>query len=226
MNIILNIYGEYSKIIICIKDQRDLIYDYEHLELNTTNIIIELIALLPLVTVLLLVSNILIFILTHTITYYEWYRFGSVPFYLLNDGKMFIITSFTSMFIHANVVHIAFNMLALVALGRVIEELVGSSRYVLIYMLSGLAGVFTHTGYSLITGNGVNTPLVGASGAVSGIIGLAAVLGDRYAYVWLGAQFIFIIAGLSSIAYFAHIGGFALGFIAGRLIYSKQGIKP
>jgi len=185
-------------------------------------VVIELIKLLPMVTAILLASNIIIFILTHTIAYYEWYRFGLVPFYLLSDSKMFIITSFTSMFIHANVVHIAFNMLALVALGRVIEGLVGSSKYALIYILSGLVGVTMHASYSLITGNGVNTPLVGASGAVSGIIGLAAVLGDRFAYLWLGVQFIFIVAGLTSIAYFAHIGGFVFGFMAGRLMYSKQ----
>lgn len=177
--------------------------------------------MLPLVTMLLLASNILIYIITHTI-YNEWYKLGLVPSYLLDDGIAFIVTSLTSIFVHANVVHIAFNMLALVALGRVIEGLVGSSRYAIIYILSGFSGVLMHTVYALVTGNGVDTPLVGASGAVSGIIGLAAVLGDRFAYLWLGVQFIFIIAGLSSIAYFAHIGGFVFGFVVGRLVYSKD----
>ncbi len=170
---------------------------------------------------LLLALNILIYIITHTI-YNEWYRFGLVPSYLLDDGIIFIVTSLTSIFIHANVVHIAFNMLALVALGRVIEGLVGSSRYAIIYILSGLSGAFMHTIYALVTGIGANTPLVGASGAVSGIIGLAAALGDRFAYVWLGVQFIFIVTGLSSIAYFAHIGGFVFGFVIGRLVYNKR----
>ncbi|MCS6767524.1 MAG: rhomboid family intramembrane serine protease [Candidatus Nitrosocaldus sp.] len=170
--------------------------------------------MLPPVTLILLAINIIVFV---SIQGTNWYTFGSIPSYLVNDPQMFLVTSFTSMFLHANVVHIAFNMLALVALGRVIEETIGSVRYTIAYMISGLSGVALHTIYSLATGIGLNTPMVGASGAISGIIGLAAALGDRFAYIWLGVQFVFAIAGLSSIAYFAHIGGFILGFLLGRL---------
>ncbi|MFN4336252.1 MAG: rhomboid family intramembrane serine protease [Candidatus Nitrosocaldus sp.] len=174
--------------------------------------------MLPPVTLLLLAVNVVIFIIIQDI---NWYRFGSIPSYLVNDPSMFLITSFTSMFLHANIVHIAFNMLALVVIGRVIEEAIGSLRYAIMYILSGLSGVALHTIYSLATNNGFNTPMVGASGAISGIIGLAAALGDRFSYIWLAVQFIFAIAGLSSIAYSAHIGGFLFGFLLGKVYQDR-----
>lgn len=171
--------------------------------------------MLPPATLVLLAVNVSVFILIQNNT--NWYKFGLTPSYLVNDPSMFLITSFTSMFLHANIVHIAFNMLALVVIGKVIEEAIGSPRYAIMYILSGLSGVALHTIYSLATDNGFNTPMVGASGAISGIIGLAAALGDKFSYIWLGVQFIFAIAGLSSIAYFAHIGGFLFGFLLGKL---------
>ncbi len=175
--------------------------------------------MLPPVTLLLLALNVSVFILIQDI---NWHRFGSIPSYLLDDPSMFLITSFTSMFLHANIVHIAFNMLALVVIGRVIEEAIGSLRYAIMYILSGLCGVALHTIYSLATNNGFNTPMVGASGAISGIIGLAAALGDKFSYIWLALQFVFAIAGLSSIAYTAHIGGFLLGFLLGRVYRDRM----
>ncbi|MEM0364648.1 MAG: rhomboid family intramembrane serine protease [Candidatus Nitrosocaldus sp.] len=175
--------------------------------------------MLPPVTLVLLALNVTVFMFVQNI---NWYRFGSIPSYLLNDPAMFLITSFTSMFLHANIVHIAFNMLALVALGRVIEEVIGSMRYAIVYILAGLSGVALHTIYSLATNNGFNTPMVGASGAISGIIGLAAAMGDRFSYIWLAVQFVFAIVGLSSIAYFAHIGGFIFGFLIGKIYHDSM----
>jgi len=179
--------------------------------------------LLPIVTSILVASNVIIFILTHYYTN-DWYKLGSIPAYMVSDVYTFLITALTSMFVHANIVHIAFNMIALVALGRIIEGYLGLYRYIVIYLLSGITGVTMHTIYSIATSSNIYTPMVGASGAVSGIIGLAAVLGDRFAYAWLALQFIFIVAGLSSIAYFAHIGGFVFGFVVGRLMYKRYDI--
>ncbi len=184
---------------------------------------VVVILLLPIVTSILVASNVIIFVLTHYYTN-DWYKLGSIPAYMVSDVYTFIITTLTSMFVHANIVHIAFNMLALVALGRVIEGYLGSYRYIMVYILSGITGVIMHTIYSIVTSSNINTPMIGASGAVSGIIGLAAVLGDRFAYIWLALQFVFIVAGLSSIAYFAHIGGFVFGFVVGRLMYRRYDI--
>lgn len=147
--------------------------------------------------------------------------YALVPFYLTEDPAMFAFSSFVSMFLHAGAAHIAFNMLALFSLGRILEPHIGSARFALIYVLSGLAGSGLHTAYAFATG-GIYTPVVGASGAISGILGMAAALGDRMAIYWLIAQIPFAFVGLSSVAYFAHIGGFILGFVAGRIIRRQR----
>jgi rhomboid protease GluP len=141
-----------------------------------------------------------------------------VPLYLVEDPAMFAVSSFISMFLHANIVHIAFNMLTLFFIGRILEPNVGSAQFIVVYLLSGFAGTGLHTAYAFISGTGITTPVVGASGAISGVIGIAAALGDRLAIYWLIAQIPFAFAGVSPIAYFAHIGGFIFGFASGRIL--------
>ncbi|MEM2759285.1 MAG: rhomboid family intramembrane serine protease [Nitrososphaerales archaeon] len=169
------------------------------------------------VTMALLAINILVFIAGYL---YEdtLYEFAVIPAQILRNPSLFVTSSLSSMFLHAGVVHIAFNMIALTTLGRVLEPHIGSKRFTIVYFASGFAGTALHTAYVLATGNGINTPVVGASGAISGIIGIAAALGDRLAIFWLVAQVPFAVFGGSSIAYFAHIGGFILGFVAGRIM--------
>ena len=130
-------------------------------------------------------------------------------------------------FIHADLVHLAFNMFALYQLGTLIEKLYGSSKMLIIYVLSGIGGsiisdIFMHHGYS-----------VGASGAVFGLVGAALGMGLRhrdqlspafkqYLVSGLGPLVIFnFLIGLNSqvINNWAHGGGFVTGFICGYLIY-------
>ncbi len=169
------------------------------------------------ITVILLTVNVLIFITTYV---YEdiIYEFVLVPIDIVRNPFSFLISSLSSMFLHANVVHIAFNMIALVTLGRILEPHIGSKRFTIVYFASGFAGTGIHSAYTLITGNGIDVPVVGASGTISGIIGIAAALGDRPAIFWLIIQVPFAIFGGSSIAYFAHIGGFIFGITAGRIM--------
>ena len=128
---------------------------------------------------------------------------------------------FTAMFLHANFLHIGFNMLSLFFVGRAIEVYYGKLRYLAIYLLSGIAGgilyFFTSPGGSAI----------GASGAIFGVFGALGVFyivnrRSLGAYgrgaignwlFWIGLNLVF---GLSNpdIALFAHIGG----LIAGMLI--------
>ena len=169
------------------------------------------------VTIVLLAVNILIFIATYV---YEdtISEFALIPIHVARNPFLFFTSSLSSMFLHAGVAHIAFNMIALTTLGRILEPLIGSKRFAIVYFVSGFAGTALHTAYSLITGSGIDVPVVGASGAISGIIGVAAALGDRLAIFWLIAQVPFAVFGGSSIAYFAHIGGFIFGFTAGRVM--------
>ncbi|MFQ5920668.1 MAG: rhomboid family intramembrane serine protease [Nitrososphaerales archaeon] len=174
------------------------------------------------VTAALLAINVLVFAAGY-LSDTELREYSLVPAYLIEDPLMFAATSLTTMFLHAGMAHIAFNMLALFTLGRILEPHIGSLRFVVIYMLSGFAGSGLHTAYSFISGDGIFTPVVGASGAISGVIGIAAALGDRLALFWLVAQIPFAFLGFASIAYFAHIGGFIFGFAAGRvMLYIKR----
>src|SRR5215216_4226494 len=130
---------------------------------------------------------------------------------------------FTSMFIHANIAHIAFNLFALVYLGGYAERAIGVSRYVLVYLISGIvAALFHGIVASYILHNGA-VVLIGASGAISGILGVAAAAGNSRAYYWLVIQIVFAVIGSVSalpIAFTAHVGG----FIAGVLI-TKELVK-
>jgi membrane associated rhomboid family serine protease len=125
---------------------------------------------------------------------------------------------FTAMFLHASPLHIGFNMLSLFFVGRAIEIYYGKLRYLLIYLLSGIAGgilyFFTSPGGAA----------VGASGAIFGVFGALGVFyivnrrsiggGAIGNWVfWIGLNLVFGLAN-PDIALFAHIGG----LIAGMLI--------
>src|SRR3712207_4441357 len=102
---------------------------------------------------------------------------------------------FASMFIHANIAHIAFNLFALVYLGGYAERAIGVPRYVLVYLVSGIVAALFHgiiASYILHNGDVV---LVGASGAISGVLGIAAAAGNSRAYYWLVLQIVFAVIG-------------------------------
>jgi rhomboid protease GluP len=120
------------------------------------------------------------------------------------------------MFIHASVVHIAFNLFALAYLGGYAERAIGVPRYVLVYFTSGIVAALFHGGIaSYILHNG-NVVLIGASGAISGVLGIAAVAGNTRVYYWLVLQIVFAVIGSISalpIAFTAHVGGFIAGVV-------------
>lgn len=124
-----------------------------------------------------------------------------------------------SMFAHGGLLHLGFNMLALVSLGPALERGLGPVRYGLAYLGAGLAGGLAHAAYSPI-------PVVGASGALFGLIGVVAVLYPRTPIAILlpfpmsaaiaGAVYAVSVPFLLSftavpIAHVAHLGGMAFG---------------
>jgi rhomboid protease GluP len=135
---------------------------------------------------------------------------------------------FTSMFIHANFIHIAFNLFALAYLGVYAERAIGVPRYVLVYFVSGVVAALFHgiiASYILHNGNVV---LIGASGAISGVFGIAAVAGNRSAYYWLILQIVFAVIGSVSslpIAFTAHIGGFIAGMTMTKALVHVEQLK-
>jgi rhomboid protease GluP len=135
---------------------------------------------------------------------------------------------FTSMFIHANIAHIAFNLFALVYLGGYAERAIGVPRYVLVYLISGIVAALFHgiiASYILHNGDVV---LVGASGAISGILGIAAAAGNSRAYYWLVLQIVFAVIGSVSalpIAFTAHVGGFIAGVLMTKVLVKLEQTK-
>lgn len=137
----------------------------------------------------------------------------------------------TAMFIHTGFTHVAFNMLSLYFVGSGVEVLYGKWRYLLIYMLSGIAGgllfLFTSPGGAA----------VGASGAIFGIFGALGVfyivnrralggMGQGALNNWIFWIVLNIVIGLvpgSGIALFAHIGGLVAGMILGFLLLPRIG---
>jgi len=154
------------------------------------------------------------------------------------------LTLFTSMFMHGGIAHIAGNMLFLWIFGDNIEDRVGHVRYVIFYLLCGviasLAHVFATAAFATDQAS-LLVPSLGASGAISGVLGgyillypsrrvtviLFRFLTDVPAWVAIGIWFAFqLISGLGvfgggsqagGVAYAAHVGGFVAGLILIKL---------
>jgi rhomboid protease GluP len=139
-----------------------------------------------------------------------------------------LIRLFISKFIHANIAHIAFNLLALVYLGGYTERAIGVIRYVLVYLISAIVAALFHgiiASYILHNGDVV---LIGASGAISGVLGIAAAAGNSRAYYWLVIQIVFAVIGSVSalpIAFTAHVGGFIAGVLMTKVLVKLEQTK-
>ena len=151
-------------------------------------------------------------------------RFGAKENSLIAAGQYWRLL--TSMFLHIGFAHILFNSLALWMFGRDLERIYGTGRFLLLYLLSGLAG--SYAGYRF-------SPYIsaGASGAIFGLIGVSLVFGFKYRSAIpaqlrsrFGTGVVPVIAynvlfGLrpgSHIDNFAHLGGLAAGIILALVI--------
>jgi len=125
----------------------------------------------------------------------------------------------TSMFLHASILHLAFNMVALYWLGSIVEQTIGTMRFLLVYFASGLAG---SAGALLLTEPFV--PTVGASGAIFGIMGALLVLEYRATGSFAGPALGLIAVSLAmtfitpNISIGGHLGGLIGGAIAALLM--------
>ena len=121
----------------------------------------------------------------------------------------------TAAFLHYGPFHLIMNMLALYWFGSLLEERIGSGRFLMLYVASGLAG---STG-ALLWSNGFLTPTVGASGAIFGILGAGLVLEQQRDYVFGGSALGVIVINfvltfsISSISKGGHIGGLVGGIL-------------
>jgi hypothetical protein len=139
-------------------------------------------------------------------------------------------TFITAIFLHADITHILFNMIALFFFGTYLEQRISKKNYIFIFFAAGIIG---NIGYA-ISAPGSNIPGLGASGAIYGIMGtLTALAPTTVVYVYgipmpmfVAAIFWFLIEffGLfapSGIAHGAHLGGLFVGIIIGIYFRSK-----
>lgn len=205
----------------------------------------------PFINLLLIAANILVFIYELQLGPVALERFiftwGAVPADLANDPMGAWITIFTAMFLHGGWFHLVSNMWFLHIFGDNVEARLGSIRYLIFYLLSGVAAALLQT--YILANSGV--PMIGASGAIAGVLGAYLILYPRsriaslvpilfiftiveipaviFLVFWFISQ---VYAGLfamqgasaSGVAWWAHIGGFVFGvlavsFFAGRTMY-------
>lgn len=121
-------------------------------------------------TMYLIGINVVIFFITNYIWPNGVYYLSMIPGFVING---YIYQVFTYMFVHSNFSHLFFNMLSLFIFGRAIEKRIGSREFLLYYLLVGtLSGIFSFISYLIV---GQNAILLGASGAVYGVLLLFAV---------------------------------------------------
>jgi membrane associated rhomboid family serine protease len=129
--------------------------------------------------------------------------------------------AFTAMFLHANFQHILFNMIALLIVGPAVEVLLGKTRFLVLYLLAGLAG--SVASYLLSPANILG---LGASGAIMGVMGAYVVIGLRrrlpIAAVVALLVLNLLIGFSGSIDWRAHLGGLAVGALL-AFVYDYAG---
>lgn len=156
------------------------------------------------------------------------------------------LTLITSMFMHGGLAHIAGNMLFLWIFGDNIEDAMGHGRYFIFYLLCGILAGLAHVFTTAFFGQSLYIPSLGASGAISGVMGGYILLfPSRRVHIWLffiftisvpafiavGIWFAFqVINGLGilggdetgGVAYAAHIGGFIAGLVLVRAFARRR----
>jgi membrane associated rhomboid family serine protease len=211
----------------------------------------------PIVTVALIVTNLLVWVLyqlpnlDRSVT-----ELAYQPCEVVNTcptvGQDWPLTSITSMFMHGSWAHLLGNMLFLWIFGNNVEDALGKVRYLVFYVAGGLAATAVQTFVTLAFASDADAmiPNVGASGAISAVLGAYLLLLPRakvltiiffvlrevpavlFLLVWFGFQ---LLDGSTSIAhpeagggvaFFAHIGGFVFGFVAVKLFQQRQPLAP
>jgi membrane associated rhomboid family serine protease len=172
------------------------------------------------------------------------YNFGLVPAEAFSKPYQL----FTHMFLHGSWLHIIGNMWFLWVFGDNVEDRLGKFKYILFYVLCGLGAAAIQSLVSFLTG-AAHVPMVGASGAISGVLGAYLYLFPHARILALVPVFFFLtfmelpavffigmwvfiqiinglitlpFASMGGVAWFAHIGGFFVGYKLVRVFYGRR----
>jgi membrane associated rhomboid family serine protease len=199
----------------------------------------------PLITVLIIILNVVVFL--HEFSLDEYSRNYFIAHYGLVPARFHFSAVLTSMFLHGGWMHIIGNMWFLWIFGDNVEDVFGHFKYLVFYLLCGIAAAFTQVVFSA----GSRLPMVGASGAIAGVMGAYLIKFPRSRIVTLVFIFIFFttievpaglmlaywffiqfFSGIGTIGYshvsqggtafFAHIGGFITGMILVGVMGTRQ----
>ena len=168
-----------------------------------------------------------------------FYTFGVIPIRFVEFHPLAPISLFSSQFLHGGWLHIIRNLWILYIFGDNVEDRIGHIQYLVFYIITGIAGGLLQ----VVTQPFSNTPMIGASGAISGVLGayifffprarvltfvpifilpwLVEIPAVIFLGIWFLSQFVNVINEASTIvnsgiAYWAHLGGFGAGFILAR----------
>ncbi len=166
-------------------------------------------------------------------------RWGLIPFYLTQTHYLSSwLTPLTSMFMHGGLAHLAGNMWFLYIFGDNVEDDLGHGRYALFYLVSGFGAAALQVAMDPAS----QVPMVGASGAIAGVLGGYMMLHPRarvlalaivffielpaflFIVAWFGLQLLYALTSLGmpeqvgGVAFFAHVGGFVMGLLLVRVL--------
>jgi membrane associated rhomboid family serine protease len=169
---------------------------------------------------------------------------------VLDDFPHPFVTVFTAMFLHGGLLHLAGNMLYLWIFGDNVEDTLGHGRFLIFYLVAGVAAALVQTFLSPAS----RIPMIGASGAVSGVLGAYLLLFPyasvltlvtfgffiRFVHIpalivlgfWIVLQFVYGYLALDArgaeaggVAWFAHIGGFLAGIVLLLAIRPRRSLR-
>lgn len=204
----------------------------------------------PIITISIIFVNMLVFLWQKIVLYgiegdiiYRYY--GLIPREFMTSLSSRwdllpynILTVFTSMFLHGGFLHLGGNMLYLWIFGNNVEDAMGHKRFIVFFLLSGVIAALFQFFYDPTS----SVPMVGASGAISGILGAYLILFPRARIKTLLFIFIFIkiveipaillltiwffmqilYSHMEGVAWHAHIGGFVFGLITIKLFIKRR----
>jgi membrane associated rhomboid family serine protease len=199
----------------------------------------------PLVTYALIALNVVFFVVELIGGDAFIGKWAFVPTRFLANPFGDFLTIFTSMFMHAGWLHLGGNMLYLWIFGDNVEDRFGHIKFIIFYLLCGLAATFAQLAFSLKS----DVPNLGASGAIAGVLGAYILLfpkehvrvlqGQQVIQVpaliviglWIVLQFFSGIGSIADtaqtggVAYMAHVGGFLAGFVLTFLFRGRSGAQ-
>jgi membrane associated rhomboid family serine protease len=198
----------------------------------------------PVMTLAIIMANVFVFFIEISQPMYSRELF--IQHYALIPDHLHLSSLITSMFLHGGWLHLIGNMWFLWVFGSHIEDAMGSAKFIVFYLISGIASALTQTVLNL----GSPVPTIGASGAIAGVMGAFLILYPRVRVLTLIFLFVFIttvdipaafmllywfllqlLNGLGSlasitqqaqgIAWFAHVGGFVTGMLLAKTFVSR-----